>query len=69
MEISKLIGILMEYERENPNAYVYINYEPNFEEEIRVHKADTGNILLVPEIKELDLCENQEFFFVDGWNI
>lgn len=44
-----------------PNAYVYINYEQNVEDEFVLAMADTNNILLVPiaNLGELKVC--QEF--------
>ena len=52
---------LIEKLKQYPDAYVYVNHEPNIEDEFVVAKSDTDNILLVPiaDLKELKIC--QEF--------
>lgn len=57
MTTKELIAKLKQY----PDSYVYINKEPNIEDEFVVAKSDTDNILLVPlhQVEELKIC--QEF--------
>lgn len=43
------------------DKYIYINFEPNFEDEFDVFLSDAGNYELVPLFLVKDLKENQEF--------
>lgn len=63
MKVKELIEQLEKYEEKNPD--IYINYEPNWEEEILIKMADTGNLLFIPKSKYDQLKDSQEFFFVE----
>ena len=45
MRVKDLIKSLQNFDE---NAFVYLNIEPNIEDEFLVVRADTDNILLVP---------------------
>ena len=60
MRIYNLIRSLQKFDE---NAFVYLNTERNIEDEFLVVKADTDNILLVPQYKFDELKDSQEFSF------
>lgn len=62
MKVKDLIKKLKNFDGE---AYVYINYEQNFEDEFFVKIADTNNVLLIPEVKFEELSDIQEFSFLE----
>ena len=62
MRVKELIKKLQNFD---PNAFIYINYEPNYEDPFLVIEADTNNILLVPKNKYSELKDNQEFSFIE----
>ena len=63
MRVKELIKKLQNFD---PNTFIYINYEPNYEDLFIVVEADTNNILLVPKNKYSELKDNQEFNFIEG---
>lgn len=63
MRVKELIKKLQNFD---PNAFIYINYEPNYEDPFIVVEADTSNILLVPKNKYSELKDNQEFSFIES---
>ena len=62
MRVKELISKLQNFDH---NAFIYINYEPNYEDPFIVVEADTNNILLVPKNKYSERKENQECRFIE----
>ena len=62
MKVRELISILNKLD---PEAFVYLNFETNIEDEFDVVISDTNNILLVPIAKEEELTLNQVFDFME----
>jgi hypothetical protein len=61
MRIKELLQILQNFD---PEAFIYINYEPNFEDEFCVVKADDDNILIVPNYLYEHLAKSQDLSFI-----
>lgn len=63
MRIKDLIELLKSFDQE---AFIYLNIEPNIEDEFIVAAADTDNILIVPKYMVEKLSTGQEFsFYID----
>lgn len=62
MKVKDLIEKLKNFDSE---AYIYINYEQNFEDEFFIKIADTNNVLLIPVAKFKELSNSQEFSFLE----
>lgn len=58
MTVQDLITYLRALDQDK---HIYINFEPNFEDEFDVFLSDAGNYELVPLFLVRDLKENQEF--------
>lgn len=65
MKVRELISILQNLD---PEAFVYLNFETNIEDEFDVVTSDTNNILLVPIAKEEELTLNQVFDFLEKFS-
>lgn len=65
MKVRELISILNKLD---PEAFVYLNFETNIEDEFDVVTSDTNNILLVPIAKEEELTLNQVFDFLEKFS-
>lgn len=58
MTVQDLISCLRALDQDK---HIYINFEPNFEDEFRVFLSDAGNYELVPKFLVRDLMVDQEF--------
>lgn len=64
MPIYTLIKKLCELFLKNPYYQVYINSEPNIEDEFVVRETDAGNIDIIPSYKFEELKDSQEFKYI-----
>ena len=64
MKVKELLQQLGKYA--DLDTYIYINYEPNYEDNFKVVMADTGSLLLVPLAKYDELKDSQEFYFEEA---
>lgn len=58
MTVQDLISCLRGLDKDK---HIYINFEPNFEDEFGVFLSDAGNYELVPLFLVKDLKDDQEF--------
>ena len=61
MKVKDLIYTLQSFDQD---AYVYMNFDKNIEDNFIVTKSDTDNILIVPEYKVEELSKSQEFVYI-----